>query len=282
MAKSGKNRNYKIYSFNSVEEALGVLGQLIMNTSVHLEKYTAYRAELAELILAYSDGGESRPVPEGVYHSLNDRIMYRQMMLLRELADEQGASFSYKNLRRFLKKQGYLKGEPAAEVSRILNELLEIRNWTFHNPQSLFTAGREVAERSIPDAVRSMVTMKPQLNPVFVQVHDFYDVTWLISLSLHMERREGMFQRVLDAMKEDYREMYRTIRPGGLTYFNGELIDNREPQFRICHVQTPKGLMDSADMTAQISMAIQKGEYDGSSEVFDKWTLGCLGGRKDP
>ena len=34
------------------------------------------------------------------------------------------------------------------DMTRVLNELLEIRNWTFHNPQSRMVAAKEIAEKN--------------------------------------------------------------------------------------------------------------------------------------
>lgn len=280
MSKGKKNRNYKTSSIACIEDGLAVLGGLITSSMGHLEKYIAYSNEVDSTILQYADIDEntgeirtSKVVPEDVFNNLNDKLMYRQMMLLKLMADEQNDSFSYKNFRRTLKKQGYVQNELPLEISKMLNEFLDIRNWSFHNPQSLHTAQKEVLMHSIPDELKPLVKVTPQLNPVYAILHEFYDVTYLCSLSLHTETRARQFQMVLESMKQDYRDMYQRTSPHGSILFGSELLDNREVQFKIYRVPQPKGLLDSADLTAQVSMSIQKGQYDGSDEIFHKWTL---------
>lgn len=283
MGKGKKNRNYKISPITCNEDGLAILGNLIISSMLHLEKYVAYANEVDNVILQYTAvdaNGEtiptSEPIPEAVFHNLNDKLMYRQMMLLKLLADEQNASFSYKSLRKILKKQGYLQKELSQEISQILDELLDIRNWTFHNPQSFHTAQKEVMMRSIPDHLKSLVKVIPQLNPVYAKVHNYYDVTYLCSLSLHIENRIAQFRAVIDSMKKDYEEMYQYTNPNGKVLFGGELLNLTEVHFRIYKIDQPKQLLDSEDLTAQVSMAIQKGKYDGSDDVFHKWTLNRL------
>lgn len=283
MGKGKKNRNYKISPIACVEDGLVILGDLIMSSVLHLEKYVAYASEVDNLILQYTTldaKGEtvrvSEPIPEAVFHNLNDKLMYRQMMLLKLLADEQNASFSYKSLRKILKKQGYLQKELSQEVSQVLNELLDIRNWTFHNPQSLHTAQKEVMMRSIPDQLKPLVKITPQLNPVCATVHNFYDVSYLCSLSLHTGNRAKQFQAVIDSMKQDYEEMYQRTNPQGMSLFGGELFDMAEVHYRLYRIDQPKQLLSPDGLTAQVSMAIQKGKYDGSDEAFHKWTLNRL------
>lgn len=283
MGKGKKNRNYKTSPITCLEDGLAILGNLIISSMLHLEKYVAYANEVDNVIRQYTtvDANEkairiSEPIPEVIFHNLNDKLMFRQMMLLKLLADEQNASFSYKSLRKILKKQGYLQKELSQENSQILNELLDIRNWSFHNPQSFHTAQKEVMMRSIPDQLKSLVRITPQLNPVYAKVHNFYDVTYLCSLSLHTEKRAKQFQTVIDSMKQDYEEMYQRTNPHGMSLFGGELFDMTKVQFKIYRIDQPKQLLDSDDLTAQVSMAIQKGKYDGSDEAFHKWTLNRL------
>ena len=277
MGKGKKNRNYKISPIACVEDGLVILGDLIVSSMLHLEKYVTYASEVNNVIFQYTTVDASgEPIPEKVFHNLNDKLMYRQMMLLKLLADEQSASFSYKNLRKILKKQGYLQEELSQETSQILNELLDIRNWTFHNPQSLHTAQKEVMMHSIPDELKSLVKVTPQLNPVCAKFYNFYDVTYLCSLNLHTENRAKQFQTVIDSMKMDYEEMYQHTNPHGKVFFGNELLNMADVHFRIYRIDQPKQLLDPEGLTAQVSMAIQKGKYDGSDEVFHKWTLNRL------
>lgn len=279
MGKNKKKSNYKIYPINSVEDGLLVLGQLIMSVKYHLEKYFSYNLELNNVIhqhikvdLKSKEILESTPIAENVFHDLNDKILYRQMMILKMLADEQKASFSYKNVRRIFQRQNYLKNPLSEKSNQILNNFLDIRNWSFHNSQSMLSATKEVVEKTIPDELKPFVSSKHQLNPVYICVDDFYDISYLLSLDIHMKRRIEQFNNILECMISDYNEMYRSTNPQGFTIFNGELLDTKNVQFKIYRNKRPRKLFSQPDMVTQVSMAIQKSEYDGTKEVFDKWT----------
>lgn len=279
MGKSRKNSNYKIYPISTIEEALSVLGNMIMNVTVYLEKYSSYKLELCKTIEQHiifdsekQEIKETKPVPKKIFTDLNDKILYCQMMMLKELADEQKTSFSYKNLRKFLEKQKYVSGHLTQQASNILNEFLDIRNWSFHNTQSKFSATKEVTTKSIPLDLQPLISVKPQLNPVYIVINNYYDLDNLLSLNLHMKRRTEDTQLILDCMMSDYREMYKATNPQGMIYFHGELFNNNEVSFKVYEVDSPKKLWDFSDKATQISMAIQKSKYDGSEEDFTKWT----------
>lgn len=281
MSKGAKNNNYKIYPIDTVQDALHILGHLILEIMRDLEIYESYRRELSDTIeqhVQFDDAREcvaaSLPVPEPVFRSLNDKILYRQMHMLMQLADEQSSSFSYKSLRRFFhKKMHFLKSDLPVDVQEILNEFLDIRNWSFHNTQSRFTAGYEVADKSVPAHLKSLIKLDEQLNPVVCKIHNYYEVAYLVSLEIHMGTRIDRTKRVLDCMRDDYQEMYAALNPQGTVLFNGEFFDNTHAVFKLYRTDQPKPLLDMSDQITQLSMAIQKKKYDGTDEAFEKWTL---------
>ena len=67
----------------------------------------------------------------------------------------------------------------------LLKEFLDIRNWTFHNPQSMLSAGKEVAEKNIPEEFKGVIKITPQLNPVIIRKIEYYDVSRFGSLVHH-------------------------------------------------------------------------------------------------
>ena len=95
---------------------------------------------------------------------------------------------------------------------QILSELLDVMKWIFHNPQSLMVASKEVAEKNIPDELKGLVKITPQLNPIIVSRVEKYEVVMLASLVLHTQRRIEQFEKVLENMKSDYQEMYKIIK----------------------------------------------------------------------
>lgn len=259
----GTKQQYKIFSINSREDACSVLGMLISEVSVDLDKYEEYALE-AEALLENVD---KKYVPAKVYDDIHDKLLHRQHEILKLTADHQKSSFSYKDLRGLLEKKGYILSPLPQEVAEILSELLDVRNWTFHNPQSLMVAAKEVAEKSIPDGLKGFVQITPQLNPVIIQKIDRYESSMLASLVLHTRKRIEQFEKVLASIKADYQEIYDSIDhklyPLTLEGLSSEVqYIERHISFRL-----------SDGNSAQISMAIQKSKYDGTDEKFNEWVI---------
>lgn len=184
-------------------------------------------------------------------------------------ADHQSSSFSYIDLRKMLEKRGFLKNQLSEDMTQLLNELLDVRNWTFHNPQSLMVAAKEAMEKNIPDAIKGIAKVTPQLNSIPVPVVDKYELLMLASLVIHAEERIEQFESVLQAMKTDYQEMYDSIEnkpfllsPGGFSSAV-QYIDHHGVS----------RLTDMSSDISQISMAIQKSKYDGTDEKFKEWVV---------
>lgn len=267
-------KEYKNYHINCYEDALKVLHSLITNITIHMNKYAEYSNELLEFIINYQDKQKTTPIDSKVFYDFDDKIRYRQMMILRMISDEQKESFSYKNVRKTLKKIGYIDKDLPESVGNILNEFLEIRNWSFHNTQSALNATDEVAKMSIPRDLEKLVVVKPQLNPVITLIYDYFDISYLESLCVHTVNRLKQFETILKYMKKDYEHIYEKTNPVGFQVINGtELIDNQKVIYKIMHDKRPKHIMDKNDMIPQISMAMQKKKYDGTKECFDKLTL---------
>ena len=238
---------------------------LITGVIVNLEKYKEY-AEEAEQLLSNTD---SECIPAKTYDDINDKLLYRQREILKLCADHQSSSFAYIDLRNILEKQGYLTIPLSEEATEILNELLDVRNWTFHNPQSLLVANKEAAEKNIPDELKGIATIVPQLNPVLIRKIDAYDLLTLASLTIHTQRRINQFEIILNCMKSDYQEMFNSIENKPLLLsVNGFTSDI---QYIDRHVVAH--LDDYNSDVAQISMAIQKSKYDGSEEIYNKWVV---------
>lgn len=281
MGKKGKNSNYKQYPINCIEDVLTILGNIIIAVMYNLDKYIQYNNELMNMIMDFIEYDFDKNeiisinlIPEKEFNDLDDKIMYRQMEMLKFLADEQKSSFSYKNLRTIAKKKGYIKNELSEEVSKILNEFLQIRNWSFHNTQSTYTAAEEVAQKSIPSELKNIAKAEKIFNPVIGFVPEFYDISFVWSLELHMKKRIKDVKEVIDCMKADYIDLYKQIHLGyqNIVMLNGKMIDTTDVQFLLEKSPQPKSLFDMSNMEKQISMAIQKSKYDGSDKVFKQWT----------
>lgn len=146
MGKESKKK-YKQFTIESIEDACGVLASLITEVSVNIDKYVEYTEEAISLL----ENEDDDYVDEKAYYDINDKLLFRQREILKVVADCQTSSFSYKQFRKLLQKKNYITDVLDEEIEKILSEFLDVRNWTFHNPQSLAVAKKEVAEKNIPD-----------------------------------------------------------------------------------------------------------------------------------
>lgn len=252
-----------------------VLGSLIVNVIANSDKYKEYYEEAKCLLDEYGkrfDEGTKHEIliPAAEYDNINDKLLYRQREILKYLADHQDSSFSYIDVRKKIRNRGYLNAELTTELNKMLNELLDVRNWTFHNAQSMLVATMENAQRKTPDWLKSMVTIQPQVNPVVIPRITHYDILVLVSLVIHAENRIKQFDAILEAMKNDYSEMYRALPHPSYQLFDGEL----RQEVIYADRQIVSRLIDESSEVTQLSMGIQKSKYDGSEESFKKWTLG--------
>ncbi len=264
MAK-GDMKKYKQFTIESLTDACFVLSTLISGVIVNLEKYEEYAHEAMELL--EKTNGDYVDAKE--YDDVNDKLLFRQREILRLVADCQNSSFSYKNLRPLLVNKKFLKRPLSQEINQLLSELLDVRNWSFHNPQSMLVAEREVANKSIPDCFKDMVKIMPQLNPILIHKCERYDVMMLASLIVHAETRIEQFDQILQTMKQDYQEMYDSIEPKSFHIINGVLTSDVQYQ----EVKYTEKLNSYFSDVSQISMAIQKSKYDGTDQKYNEWTI---------
>ena len=261
----GSKQQYKQFTINSIQDACLALGMLISGVVVNLDKYMEYAIE-AELLLEKTDG---EYVPAKEYECVNDKLLFRQREILKLTADHQSSSFSYIDLRKHLEKNKYLSSSLSQEVIDLLSEFLDIRNWSFHNPQSLMVAAKEAAEKGIPKELIGMAHITPQINPVIIQRIDKYEMVMLASLVIHSKRRIEQFEKLLASMKADYQELFDSIedKPYIMT------AQGLSSEVQYIEVRTTASLSDHGSDIAQISMAIQKSKYDGSEEKFNEWVF---------
>ena len=260
----GSKQQFKQFSINSIQDACIVLGMLISGVIVNLDKYKEYVSEVNILL----ENTDSEYVEAKEYYNVNDKLLFRQREILKLTADYQNGSFSYIDFRKRLKNRGYLKSALPQDIDNILSELHDIRNWSFHNPQSMMVAAKEVAEKSIPKELKGYVNITHQLNPVIIQKFDKYELVLLASLSIYADKKVEQFEKVLTQMKKDYQELFDSIEDKSYNITNKGITT--EVQYREIH-NIAKLIEHSK--TAQISMAIQKSQYDGSEENYKNLIL---------
>lgn len=259
------NKYYKQFPVNDATDACLVLGSLISAVTINLDKYREYFLEAEKLF----ENSDNEFVPAKEYDDINDKLLYRQRELLKYLADYQNSSFSYIDLRKLLRKKNLLTIDLDESTASILNELLEVSNWTFHNPQSMMVAAKEAAEKNIPEELKGMVTVTPQINPVIVQRVISYEIVVLGTLLMHAEKRIEQFEHILVCMKRDYQELFDSIDNKPLVLING----NNPLEVQYIEQNIVSKIGDYAGGIAQISMAIQKSKYDGTEDSFRDWVI---------
>lgn len=272
MSSKGKH-NFKQFTISTLEDGIMALGSLIVGVVVNLKKYKEYESELEKLLEKYSElsnsGSADILIPANEYDNINDKLLYRQREILKFVADCQKSSFSYLDFRKYLVKTKLLDSTLDEETTKILNEFLDIRNWTFHNPQSMMVANAEVAKKKIPKELQGLVKIQPQLNPLIITHTENYDLAMLITLYIHVNKRIEQFELVLSKMKSDYDEMYQKVK-----YKPVYLVGPKDTSKAIFYERYETNRLNnhSSDVT-QISMAIQKSKYDGSTKSFNQWAI---------
>lgn len=267
----GSRKKFKQFPIHTAEDACAVLGGLISQVIPNLKKYGEYSLEAERLLEEYAD---RELVPAKSYDDVNDKLLYRQRELLKYIADRQSASFSYLDFRGWLVRQKYLSKPLGGDMSRLLNEMLDLRNWSFHNVQALSVAAKEVSEKRLPEELKGAVALRPQLNPLLVPQIEFYETKMLASLVLHTRGRIGEFSKILASMKADYQALYDSLE--GRTLSLGPFGFTSEVRY-VEQKQTVRLMSRQADII-QLSMAIQQSRYDGTDAAFHKYAVTGAGG----
>jgi len=264
---------FKQFTINTLSDALLVLSTLISSSISSLNKFIEYSKEAVFLREQYQD---IDLIPGDVYEAVHDKTLFCQHELLEYLADEASDIFSYKPLRKFLVKKGFIIRLLDQDIVEILNELHTIRNWTFHNVQSRLVAEREAMWKTIPSEYVGVVKIEPQLNPIIVVKNRAYTKDMLESFIHHNLTRSAQFSIILKEMKRDYQDMYDQLDdPKVVSGFGTQLLvdgcESITPVRTMVYEQIQGSRGNESDVP-NLSMAIQKGKYDGTQESFDKHT----------
>lgn len=260
----GSKKQFKQFAITKIEDALLVLHGLLVPVITDLAKFNAYAHE-AEILLEKHKCGDFIAAIE--YDSVHDKVLYQQREILRFLADHQSSSFSYIAVRPLLIKKKFLTRKLNEKVESTLKELLDIRNLSFHNPQSMLVADFENAKRLLPAEFADVAELKPLLNPVVIRKIQSYSWDMVSGFVQHNQIRARQFEMVLAEMKLDYQEMYEKLSEPEFVLTN--LGMSREVQY--IEVDVPHQSIETAgDNVANLSMGIQRGKYDGSDEAFQK------------
>ncbi len=250
----GKRKNYKNLNFNSKEDYLYAANILIVRTYIALKKYKNYRDALGEFLDDITENNKQY-IDWKIYEEWEDKQKNVSHNLLTCFVDETSTGFSYVMFRKLISRSQYAKILPALEkeLEEYLVELRDVRNWTFHFAQSDFVAIKETIYGGLSEELKHLIQFVP--NPIIVGFPQKVNRACIESLYLHMSLRIDIFEKLFTSMKHDY-----------------EILLGQEVKIYEA-LESPMELNRQSIASTQLSMAMQKKQYDGSKESFDKITL---------
>lgn len=264
----GTKKQYKQFEMKSIVEACIIMRDLLAAVISNINKFVKYSQEAIELKQKYI---KCKDIPSEEYDSIHDKLLYRQRELLRFIADNQSSSFSYKMVRPIMEKKGFLKRNLNQDMHEILNELLDIRNFTFHNAQSMIVADLEIAKKRIPEELLGIGEIIPVLNPVYINRVESYSFAMLDSFIRHNEIRLEQFGLILGEMKKDYQELIDYLINDSAA--SAGIIYSHKVEY-IEQVKEGQDSITAGSDIVSLAMGIQKGKYDGTDEAFEKCIKG--------
>ncbi len=267
------NRQYRQFDINTIEDALVALNALISSAIPNIRKFDEYNDEVKDMVHKHENDSY---ISAKEYDDIHDRVLFRQRELIALMADDASNILSYKHLRKMFIDKGFITRDLDLSITQTINELHTIRNATFHNVQSRLVAEKEAMEKSIPPKLAGLVKVQPQLNPIIIPNYEKYSIYSLISFLKHNDLRSEQFHNVLNEMKKDYQDMYDKLSNAQQVIVPGsELLVGDTKSKTPVRISVIKEAFDAAGHpsdVANLSMAIQKGKYDGSKESYDKYT----------
>lgn len=238
-------------NFNCKNDYLYALYQLIANAVNNLNKYKRYNKELFEYLISLDES--IKYISADVYEEWEDKIQNTSKALLMVFVDDTSTGFSYVMFRRLMKKTKYKLNDLDEKTDAYLSELRDVRNWSFHLPQSNFVASKEVFRKSISPDFQKYITY--DFNPIKIQKNIEASILLLHSLFLHTDKRIAIYDELVKCMVSD------------MEILLGEKV-------KFVEVINPSiEMFDDGFAASQLSMAMQKKKYDGSDESYEKITL---------
>ncbi|UYZ39054.1 hypothetical protein OD350_28700 (plasmid) [Clostridium beijerinckii] len=257
-------KNYKRFPLDSRVKFMKYLNRLICQVYRQLDKYKRYEKELEEIIYSHTEFNDDGTIKSGSnisayeYESIYDKLRMASMELVKIVGDNTNDSASYYKYRRMLEKNTIDVPFDALsdEIKAYLTDINDLRNWMFHNPESLYVSEEEYTRASIPENMRPYTTMSYRSSPIIITYVEEYRMNMAVSLMIHSQRRIEMFEKIYENMIHDYEKIL------------GQKLDiqlKKDP---------PMSLGDAATDIIQLSYAIQKKKYKGREEDIKKlWDL---------
>lgn len=142
-------KDYKQFDFNSKDDYLFVLYQLISKSYQLLRRYRKYKSDLENYLISL-EKDNVKYIDDEIHSEWHDKILSVTRGLITVFVDDVKGGLSYVKMRKILSKTEY-KLEPLdSNIQKELDELRDVRNWSYHLPQTEFVAMKEVYYKSIP------------------------------------------------------------------------------------------------------------------------------------
>lgn len=195
---------YVSYKFNTLDDFVIYLGELIKSTYTNLRWHKIYLTEMEKKIddlkLLQDKNIE---ISERIYIDARNRIGFLNDDLLNLIGDDSDKALSYKKFRRNIDKNenlGITIPKLPEEIIEILNQMNVNRNWGLHIPESLVIAQMEMFEKA---KSKSKATSW-RFNPIAITEFVHYNGQWLVDLFNENTLLHTGFFKVFQQMKKDY------------------------------------------------------------------------------
>lgn len=259
-----KTTNYKRFSLDTRVKFMKYLNRLICQVYRQLDKYKRYEKELEEMIYSHTEFDENYKIKSTTnilayeYESIDDKIHNVSMELIKIIGDNTNDSASYFKFRKMIEKNkiDVPFDELSDEIKCYLKDINDLRNWMFHNPESLYVSEEEYTKASIPHHLRPFVTISFRSSPIIIQCAEEYNINMAVSLMSHSQKRIEMFEKIYETMIIDYEKIL------------GKKVDIQLKKEKLI------SLGDDATDIIQLSYAIQKKKYKGREEdIKNLWKM---------
>lgn len=200
--------NYKQFKVVTKNDYLIYLRQIVISLNIHfnsLEKYCdALKVIIDELKLEVNPKCE---INSSLYEDFRDKTQFVENKILNLLGDMQNDSMSYIKFKKTLVKRNIevkqLISKVPEELTVMLNEMNNSRNWGLHEPESLLNAHLENIKEVWPkEEVRCYLN---NFNPIYIAKFNKYEGTWLLSLYESVTGNLKFYQDIYNYIIEDYK-----------------------------------------------------------------------------
>ncbi|ASV67003.1 MULTISPECIES: hypothetical protein [Cytobacillus] len=200
--------NYKQFKVVSKNDYLIYLRQIIIGLNNHFNSLEKYGDSLKSIVeeLALIENPELE-IDSNLYEDFRDKTQFVENKILNLLGDMQNDSMSYTKFKKKLVKRNIevkqLIGEVPDNLSQMLSEMNNSRNWGLHEPESLLNAHLENIKEFWPK--EELNWYLNNFNPIYIAKFNKYEGQWLLSLYHSMTGNLEFYKEIYNYIIEDYK-----------------------------------------------------------------------------